>query len=102
LKNNHDINAGVYDMRFLKPIDEQLLHFVFKNYKTIITVEDGTLIGGLAGAIAEFAQKNNYKEVNTHFIGIPDKFIEHGSIKQLHAECGLDKQSIVEFVISHF
>ncbi|MDD3739360.1 MAG: 1-deoxy-D-xylulose-5-phosphate synthase [Lentimicrobiaceae bacterium] len=102
LKNNHGINVGVYDMRFLKPIDEQLLHSVFKNYNTIITVEDGILIGGLAGAIAEFAQKNNYKEVKTHFMGIPDRFIEHGSISQLHAECCIDKQSIVELVISHF
>jgi len=84
-----------YDMRFLKPIDEKVLHFVFENYSYVITVEDGSLIGGLGTAVNEFKSKNNYlaKVIN---LGVPDKFIEHGNPEDLYKLCGFDSDSIFE------
>ncbi len=89
-----DISIGVYDMRFLKPIDETLLHDVCSNYKTIITVENGTVIGGLGSTVSEFMSNNNYKNT-LEILGIPDSFIEQGSVQELHKECGLDYDSIL-------
>lgn len=82
-----------YDMRFVKPLDEPLLDSVFAKYDAIITVEDGTLIGGLGSAVLEYANRQNYKgEIVS--LGIPDRFIEQGTQDELHVECGYDKQSI--------
>jgi 1-deoxy-D-xylulose-5-phosphate synthase len=89
------IDAALYDIRFLKPIDEELLHLVFKNHKLIITVEDGVITGGLGSAVAEFQTDNNYHAKITR-LGIPDRFISHGTQDQLHHECGYDIQGIVE------
>ena len=84
-----------YDMRFVKPLDEKLLHQIFDRYQTIITIEDGTLKGGLGSAILEFACQHNYtNKVKT--LGIPDVFIEHGSISQLQEKIGLDAQSLAK------
>ena len=84
-----------YDMRFVKPLDEKLLHQIFDRYQTIITIEDGTLKGGLGSAILEFACQHNYtNKVKT--LGIPDVFIEHGSISQLHEKIGLDAKSLAK------
>ena len=81
-------------MRFVKPLDENLLHTIFSTYKTIITVEDNTIKGGFGSAILEFASKNNYQhKIKT--IGIPDEFIEHGSVLRLQNEIGLDADSLV-------
>jgi 1-deoxy-D-xylulose-5-phosphate synthase len=82
-----------YDFRFLKPLDEELLHIIFNRYKKIVTVEDGTLIGGFGSAILEFMSDKGY---NSQIIrlGIPDRFIEHGSIPELYKECGYDLESI--------
>ena len=88
-------NIGVYDMRFVKPIDEDLLHCVCSQYKTIITLENGTIIGGLGSAVSEFMSNHNYKN-DLQIIGIPDEFVEQGSVKQLHKECGLDYDSMLE------
>jgi len=85
-----------YDMRFVKPLDEKLLHQIFDRYQTIITIEDGTLKGGLGSAILEFACQHNYtNKVKT--LGIPDVFIEHGSISQLQEKIGLDAKSLAKF-----
>merc|ERR1712146_603472 len=73
-----NINIGVYDLRFVKPIDEKLLHKIFTKYKSIITVEDGCIMGGMGSAILEFGAKNNY-HTKIEILGIPDKFIPHGS-----------------------
>ncbi|KGL61539.1 MULTISPECIES: 1-deoxy-D-xylulose-5-phosphate synthase [unclassified Polaribacter] len=84
-----------YDMRFVKPLDEKLLHQIFDRYQTIITIEDGTLKGGLGSAILEFACQHNYtNKVKT--LGIPDVFIEHGSISQLQEKIGLDAKSLAK------
>jgi len=90
-----NIHPAIYDLRFLKPIDENLLHEVFKNFKNVMTVEDGTIIGGLGSAVVEFMAENGY---NAHVkkLGIPDRFIQHGSIKELHKECHYYVDDIIE------
>ncbi|MFZ9660434.1 MAG: transketolase C-terminal domain-containing protein, partial [Chitinophagaceae bacterium] len=90
---NSDIEPAHYDMRFVKPLDEEMLHEVFSNYKKIITVEDGTVVGGFGSAVVEFMVANNYK-AEIRILGIPDKLIEHGTLKQLHHECGFDTEGI--------
>ncbi|MCD2258563.1 1-deoxy-D-xylulose-5-phosphate synthase [Psychroserpens luteolus] len=82
-----------YDMRFVKPLDETLLHKIFTTYQEIITVEDGTVVGGFGSAILEFASKNNYN-TPVRTLGIPDHFIEHASIKQQHQSVEIDVESL--------
>jgi len=82
-----------YDMRFVKPLDEKLLHQIFKKYHHIITIEDNAVTGGFGTAILEFASKNNYKK-SVKTIGIPDIFIEHGSVDDLQKTVGLDEESL--------
>ena len=94
LKKEENLNPSHIDLKFLKPIDEELLHQICKSHKKIITVEDGTIVGGLGSAVLEFISDNNY-DCNLKRIGIPDKFIEHGSLSQLYKRCGLDADSIV-------
>jgi 1-deoxy-D-xylulose-5-phosphate synthase len=86
-----------YDMRFAKPLDEQLLHAILKKYDKIITVEDGTVVGGFGSAVAEFMAANGYK-ADLKILGIPDRIIEHGTLKELHRECGYDAESIANAV----
>ena len=82
-----------FDMRFVKPLDEKLLHTIFSEYKTIITIEDGTIKGGFGSTILEFASENNYQhKIKT--IGIPDEFIEHGSISKLQHKLGLNIENL--------
>ncbi|MBI4648378.1 MAG: 1-deoxy-D-xylulose-5-phosphate synthase [Bacteroidia bacterium] len=88
-----NIYIAHYDMRFLKPIDENILHEAFRNYKNIITIEDGSVIGGLGSAVLEFMNEHKYHVSNTR-LGIPDHFIEHGTQEQLYYECGIDTDSI--------
>ncbi|NOZ46646.1 MAG: 1-deoxy-D-xylulose-5-phosphate synthase [Chlorobi bacterium] len=87
------INAAHYDMRFVKPIDKKLLHKIFTKFNKIITLENGTIIGGLGSAIVEFMSENNYS-ANITRLGIPDKFIEHGKQDELYKECGFDVEGI--------
>lgn len=87
-----------YDMRFLKPIDEKLLHSIFNKFNKIITVEDGTINGGLGSAVIEFMVDNNYS-AQIKRLGVPDKFIEHGTQDQLYKECKFDALSIYETII---
>ncbi|MEI6695826.1 MAG: 1-deoxy-D-xylulose-5-phosphate synthase [Bacteroidota bacterium] len=94
LLKEENIEIAVYDMRFLKPIDEAMLHEIFKKYTKIITLEDGVIIGGLGSAVMEFAVDHQYTSVVKR-LGIPDQFIEQGSIAELQAECGFDVNSIV-------
>lgn len=90
--------VGHYDLRFLKPLDEELLHGVMKKYTHIITVEDGCLHGGMGSALLEFMADNGYN-LNVRRLGIPDKYIQHGTLAQLHAECGFDYQGIFQAVV---
>jgi len=89
-----NIKAAHYDIRFLKPIDEGLLHEVFKSYDHIISVEDGTILGGLGSALLEFQSEHGYNK-NIHRLGIPDRFISHAKQEELHHECGFDTEGIV-------
>lgn len=89
------INAAHYDMRFVKPLDEDLLHQVFTKFNKIVTVEDGTIVGGFGSAILEFMNTHQYK-AEVKMLGIPDKLIEHGTLKELHREAGYDADAIAE------
>ena len=95
--NSEGIHPGHYDLRFVKPIDEELLHEVFTNYKFILTVEDGTIVGGFGSAVLEFMAANNYS-ATVKILGIPDRIIEHGTPKQLYDEIGIDANHIAEQV----
>ena len=87
------ITPAHYDMRFAKPLDEALLHDALSKYQKIITVEDGTVVGGFGSAVAEFMLQHGYKN-DLRILGIPDRIVEHGSLRELHQECGFDAQSI--------
>ncbi len=95
---NRDISAAHYDLRFVKPIDTEMLDEVFRNYKIIITVEDGVIHGGFGSAVLEFMAENNYS-ATVKLLGIPDKFIEHGSPDDLYRECGIDVKGITNTVL---
>ena len=93
------IDPAHYDMRFVKPIDEALLHEVFQNYELIVTVEDATVVGGLGSAVLEFMNEHKYHS-QVRILGIPDTVVEHGSIKELQQECHYDAQAIANAVKS--
>ncbi|MFT7102732.1 MAG: 1-deoxy-D-xylulose-5-phosphate synthase [Bacteroidia bacterium] len=92
------ISAAHYDLRFAKPLDAQMLHEVFKKFNKIITIEDGCLTGGFGSAIIEFMSDNGYF-AQVQRLGIPDRFVDHGSQKELHLECGYYKDDIVASAI---
>ncbi|MBV1887724.1 MAG: 1-deoxy-D-xylulose-5-phosphate synthase [Urechidicola sp.] len=83
-----------YNMRFVKPLDEIALHHIFKEFDTIITIEDGTIVGGFGSAVLEFSSENNYQNKTIKRLGVPDNFVEHGKISELQKIVGLDKDSI--------
>ena len=91
------IDPAHYDIRFVKPIDEDLLHEVFQQYDKVITVEDGTVVGGLGSAILEFMNAHGYQS-QIKIMGIPDTIVEHGSLKELQKECHYDAIAIAEAV----
>jgi 1-deoxy-D-xylulose-5-phosphate synthase len=87
-----------YNMRFIKPLDEELLHTVFKKFRTIVTIEDGTIIGGFGNSILEFAARNNYNNKKITQLGIPDKFIEHGKVDELFGSINLSNEQLKDFL----
>jgi len=91
------LDPAHYDMRFVKPLDEELLHEVFAKYNKIITVEDGTIVGGFGSAVLEFMALHNYN-AEVQMLGIPDRIVEHGTLKELHKECGYDATGIAQKV----
>lgn len=92
-----NLEIAHFDMRFIKPLDKRLLKDIFKNYSTIVTVENGTIRGGFGSAVLEFAAQHNFK--NTIYIkGIPDEFIEHGTTKELQKQLGLDDDALRVFL----
>ena len=94
---DQNIQPAHFDMRFLSPIDEKLLHNVFDNYNYILTVEDGIITGGMGDKVLKFKNQENYHN-KLISIGIPSKFIGHGKVETLHNVCGYDKNGIVEAV----
>ncbi|QOD59988.1 1-deoxy-D-xylulose-5-phosphate synthase [Polaribacter haliotis] len=89
-----------YDMRFVKPLDKDLLEEIFANHSSIITVEDGTIKGGFGSSILEFASENNYLH-KIKMLGIPDYFIEHGTVTQLQHTIGIDPKSLTNLLNSY-
>ncbi|MBR0073473.1 MAG: 1-deoxy-D-xylulose-5-phosphate synthase [Bacteroidales bacterium] len=92
------IEVGVYDMRFVKPIDEGILHEVAKTYTYIVTIEDGVLNGGFGSAVLEFFADNGIG-IPVHRLGLPDKFVAHGSLRDLYRECRIDEDAVVSAVL---
>ncbi|HEY0897584.1 MAG TPA: transketolase C-terminal domain-containing protein, partial [Sphingobacteriaceae bacterium] len=95
--NAEGIYPAHYDLRFVKPLDADLLHEVFKTYKNIITVEDGCLQGGMGSAVVEFMADHGYSAQVVR-LGMPDKIVEHGEQPELWAECGYDADAIIAAV----
>ncbi len=99
LRQEHHLEIGVYDMRFLKPIDTDLLDNVADRYDHIVTLEDGVVKGGLGSAVEEYLAQRQLDPTRhcplVHPLGIPDEFIPHGSVDLLQKQCGIDVASIV-------
>ena len=89
------LSIAHYDLRFLKPLDEKLLHEVGQRFTRIVTVEDGVRIGGMGTAVLEFMADHGYAPRVTR-IGIPDRFMEHGNVQELYKLCGLSEDEIVK------
>ena len=97
--SKQNIEIAHYDMRFVKPLDEELLHQIFSQYKKVLTIEDGSIQGGFGSAIIEFMADHNYhSEVKR--LGIPDRIVEHGEQYELHKECGFDPDGIERAVVA--
>ena len=92
------IDIAHYNMIFVKPLDEKLLHKVFQKFENIVTIEDGCIQGGFGSAVIEFMSDKNYK-ANVVRLGIPDKFINHGTQEELHKECLYDAETLQKTVV---
>ena len=95
----HPVCIAHYDMRFLKPLDTEMLDSIAKNFTQIITVEDGVLNGGFGSAVVEYLSDHNAK-VQVHRVGIPDEFVQHGTIPQLRKITHTDADSIAELILN--
>lgn len=91
------ISVGVYNMRFVKPLDEKLLHEIMQSFDKVITLEDGAVTGGFGSAILEFNARHGYAP-KVRMLGVPDAFIEHGSVSELHKLCGYDTKGITKAI----
>ena len=96
-RENADIGIAHYDMRFVKPLDEKILHEVGKKFEKVITIEDGVIQGGFGSAVLEFFADNGYR-VQTKRLGIPDTFVEHGTPDELYSMLGLDTEGIADSI----
>ena len=101
LLREQGLEPALFDMRFVKPLDEALLHDVFKTYPSVITVEDASIVGGFGSAIAEFMVDNRYANQLIR-LGIPDSLIEHGEQAELYHLCGIDSVGIAQKIAEHF
>jgi 1-deoxy-D-xylulose-5-phosphate synthase len=99
--NKKGVQPALFDMRFVKPLDENLLHHIFANFKTLITVEDGSVQGGFGSAIVEFMVDHQYS-AKVIRLGIPDQIIEHGEQKELYEQCGIDSKSILNKILAQY
>lgn len=94
IEKENNCTIAQYDAIFLKPIDENMLKEIATKFKKIVTVENGVITGGLFSAVLEFLAKNNLNDIDVTPIGVPDKFIEHGSVKDLNKEYQLDQNGL--------
>lgn len=97
-----EIDVQVINSRFVKPLDFEMLDEICTKFDNIITVEDGTIVGGFGSAVLEYIQKKRYKNVNLCIHGIPDKFIEHGTQKELYSDLMLDGAGIAQKIRKEF
>lgn len=95
LEKTGSVSAAVFDLRFVKPLDEEMLHAIFHKYDKIITIEDNAVKGGMGTAILEFMADHDY-QARVKRLGIPDVFVEHGNLSELHRDCGYDQASIMQ------
>jgi 1-deoxy-D-xylulose-5-phosphate synthase len=95
ISRQHSVSIAHYDMRWLKPMDEDILHEAGKNFKTIVTAEDGVVAGGLGSAVLEWMADHGYNP-NIIRLGVKDQFVEHGSTKELNHMLKLDKEGLCE------
>ena len=86
-------------MKFVKPLDEDLLFEIFEKHKSIVTIEDGTVIGGFGCAVLEFAAKNKLNSKEIKQLGIPDHFLEHGKVYELFNDIGLSEIKLADFLL---
>jgi 1-deoxy-D-xylulose-5-phosphate synthase len=99
VEKEQNISIAHYDLRFLKPLDENMLHEIARKFKQIVTIEDGVIHGGVGSAVLEFMSDNGYN-VNVKRMGIPDTFVEHGTPEELFKMLGLDSESIARSILS--
>ena len=92
------ISIAHYDMRFLKPLDENILHEVGKTFKRVITIEDGVRNGGLGSAVLEWMNDHGYTPAIQR-LGLPDEFVEHGTVAELQHIVGIDVENIIKAII---
>lgn len=100
VERENEISIAHYDMRFLKPLDTEMLHEIASNFKQILTIEDGVINGGFGSAVLEFMADNNYK-LNVKRLGINDTFVEHGTPEQLYNMLGLDIEGIAKSLLEY-
>lgn len=98
LQEDREGKVALFDLRFLKPIDEDMLHSIAARFKKIITVEDGVIKGGMGSAVLEFMCDHNYNDISIKRLGLPDTFVEHGSPKELYHKCHMDKEAIIQAI----
>ena len=89
-----DYSVAHLDLRFLKPLDEKLLGNLLSIHKNVLTIEDGSIHGGMGSAILEFISENGF-HTKVKRLGVPDRFIDHGTVEELYRECGMDQESII-------
>lgn len=97
LDNHHEWQFAHYDMIFVKPLDTEILDYIFESFNHIITLEDGVISGGFGSAVMEYALSKGYSKIKFDILGVPDQFINHGTVDELKADIGLDEESLEEF-----
>jgi len=95
-----DDTVAHYNMQFIKPLDEDLLHDIAKKFTRILTVEDGTIIGGFGSAVSEFLHQHNYTGVRLERLGVPDHFVEHGKTAELYKTIEIDPENLIKSISS--
>ncbi len=98
VEKDKGLSIAHYDLRFVKPIDEEMLHEIGQAFERIVTVEDGVVKGGMGSAVLEFMADNNYTP-SFRRVGVPDRFVEHGSVQELYHLCGMDEEGIYSQLI---
>ena len=97
MESETDLSIAHYDLRFVKPLDKEMLDSIGRNFRKIITIEDGVLSGGAGSAVMEFMSDNGYN-VDIKRLGIKNRFVQHGAVNELYRICGLDEEGIYQFI----